>query len=417
MEIHSDRQADLATLVLVGSLDATWSEAVERAVDEHVRQGARQVTLNCARVLFASSAGLGSLLKIRRTLRALGGTLRVHAPSEALIRILAMAKIDSLFGTTVATSPQPNLSPVPIATPSPPSVWREEEHGGALFQVRSLGQHVYRLTRYAPLCGSLPTVPAQITTSAHSLVLGVGSLGHDQQATERTGELVAIGGMIATLPAGGARADYLDDLDRSIAPLTLANGAVIEGQPSLHARFESTDRAVGLTSLLEWVVATLGGPVACVLSAEIDGVIGMAARLPPGSQEFSQSLHDPLRARQAVLWFGEPVFAGDSLHSVVVAMPVDEPSVTRTPSTASRLASFMRPMGPAIMAHAHAAVTSFRAIRLDDPDPASVVATCTRESVLRTVLHLVCDERSQPAIETKVRRGVIWAAPLEEVFH
>jgi len=401
VEIRVHRQDDTATLVLAGQLDATWSEAVEQAVDEHVRQGARRVILDCQAVTFASSAGLGSLMRIRRSLTALGGSLAVHRPSDALRRILSMTKLDSLLG--VATAPKP------------PDTWRDVRHGAARLQVRQLGDHRYRLVRHRPAPDRTGAAASRIVTSPRMLVLGVGALGHDEGAGARTGELVAIGGMAATLPSGGGRADFLDDVEGNAAPLSLVDGAVIEGQPSLHARFEACERSVSLSSLLEWVVTTLRGPVACVISGEIDGVIGMAARLPPGSREFAERLHDPLRARQAVLWFGEPAFAGESLHCVAVAMPrpdsADSAAGGAVPGT---LAGFVRPMGPAVSGHAHAAITSFRAIRLDDPDPARVVGSAARESLLRTVLHLVRDGRSEPVVETTLRRGVIWAAALEE---
>ena len=74
----------------------------------------------------------------------------------------------------------------------------------------------------------------------------------------------------------------------------------------------------------------------------------------------------------------------------------------------------MRPMGPGILAHAHAAVTSFRAIRLDEADPARAVSAAAQDGLLRTVVHLVRDGRLEPAHETLLRRGVIWAAPLED---
>ena len=304
MEIRASRNDDTATLALAGALDATWSEAVEREVERHVREGARQVVLECAAVPFASSAGLGALLRMRKQINALGGSLLVRSPSEPLRRILAMSKIDSLL--------------IASAAPIRDDRWRDVEHAAAKLQVRRLGAHRYLFSRRS----------GRISTSARTLMLGVGALGHDEQAAMRAGELVAIGGMAATLPPVGARADFLADAEQHAAPLTLVDAAVIEGQPALHVRFEAVGRG--------------------------------------------------------------------------------DPDVTRTP------ADFMRPMGPGLLAHAHAAVTSFRAIRLDEADPARAVSAAAQDGLLRTVVHLVRDGRSQPAHETLLRRGVIWAAPLEE---
>lgn len=388
MEIQASRNDETATLVLAGALDATWSEAVEREVEKHVREGARRVVLECAAVLFASSAGLGALLRMRRQINALGGSLAVHSPSEPLRRILAMSKIDSLL--TAA------------APPIRDERWRDVEHRTAQLRVRRLGEYRYSFSRRT----------GRITTSARTLVLGAGALGHDEQAAMRAGELVAIGGMAATLPPRGARADFLDDAEQHAAPLTLVDAAVIEGQPAWQVRFVAIGRAVPFAELLSWLVATIGGPTACVVSGEIEGVIGMAARLPPGSRQFTDAMRDPAHVRQAVLWCGEPAFGGDSLHAVAIAMPADGSrdgaDLTRSP------ALFMRPMGPGLLAHAHAAVTSFRAIRLDEADPARAVSAATRDGQLRTVLHLVRDGRTEPAHETLLRRGVIWAAPLED---
>ena len=231
MEIRVSRNEDTATLALAGALDATWSEAVEREVEKHVREGARQVVLECAAVPFASSAGLGALLRMRSQINALGGSLLVRSPSDPLRRILAMSKIDSLLTASAA--------------PIRDDRWRDVEHPAAKLQVRRLGAHRYSFSRRS----------GRISTSARTLMLGVGALGHDEQAAMRAGELVAIGGMAATLPPAGARADFLADAEQHAAPLTLVDAAVIEGQPALHAHFEAVGRGVPFAEILRWRIS------------------------------------------------------------------------------------------------------------------------------------------------------------------
>lgn len=71
---------------LSGSIDASSSPSVRQTIENLAANGARRIVLDCSRVKYANSAGLGMLVKAADALRSRGGAL-------ALVRVPAKIKI------------------------------------------------------------------------------------------------------------------------------------------------------------------------------------------------------------------------------------------------------------------------------------------------------------------------------------
>ena len=80
-------------VVVSGRLDAAQSPAAQAFLD----QVAGPVTLDCARLDYISSAGLGVLLKTQKRLMASGGKLRLAGVNPHLRDIFLYSGFDRIF--------------------------------------------------------------------------------------------------------------------------------------------------------------------------------------------------------------------------------------------------------------------------------------------------------------------------------
>ena len=92
------RRADgVAELILVGSLDSSWSSYLSDRIDEVVRGGALDVRVNMARVSYLSSNGIALLIRHHRQLQKIGGQFRIVADSEAVGHVLRLTGVSHIF--------------------------------------------------------------------------------------------------------------------------------------------------------------------------------------------------------------------------------------------------------------------------------------------------------------------------------
>ncbi len=80
-------------VVIAGRLDAAQSPAAQAFLDKV--QG--KVTLDCSRLEYISSAGLGVLLKTQKRLMASGGMLRLSGVNRHLKDIFVYSGFDKIF--------------------------------------------------------------------------------------------------------------------------------------------------------------------------------------------------------------------------------------------------------------------------------------------------------------------------------
>jgi anti-sigma B factor antagonist len=81
------------SVVVVGRLDAAQSPVAQAFLDRV--EGT--VTLDCSRLVYISSAGLGVLLKTQKRLLASGGKLRLTGVSRHLQDVFGYSGFDQLF--------------------------------------------------------------------------------------------------------------------------------------------------------------------------------------------------------------------------------------------------------------------------------------------------------------------------------
>lgn len=97
MEFITLRIGDNLILKLDGTLDAAAATEFEDRFLKLIRDGFRQIVMDCAELAGLSSAGLRSLLKVTRELNSLGGRVTLHSLSEPLQRQLKLTGYATMF--------------------------------------------------------------------------------------------------------------------------------------------------------------------------------------------------------------------------------------------------------------------------------------------------------------------------------
>ena len=87
----------VAMLCVTGELDAFTTLQVHRQADEAVASGCADLHLDLSGVTFIDAAGIGLLVRLRRSVGRHGGRLDVVAASPCVLRLLALLELTDTF--------------------------------------------------------------------------------------------------------------------------------------------------------------------------------------------------------------------------------------------------------------------------------------------------------------------------------
>lgn len=94
-------EGEILGIVLDGSLNATTTEQFNQAIQNHLDQGRTKIILDCHRVEYISSLGLGSLVALQARLRRKGGELKLvglYGLASDAIRLVHLDKLLNIYG-------------------------------------------------------------------------------------------------------------------------------------------------------------------------------------------------------------------------------------------------------------------------------------------------------------------------------
>jgi anti-sigma B factor antagonist len=80
-------------LVLDGHLDVDGSPVLQNALSEVLRQGIRQVELDCRQVRFISSVGVGVLIVAVGEFREVGGDVAIAGLNDEMLQMFRMLEL------------------------------------------------------------------------------------------------------------------------------------------------------------------------------------------------------------------------------------------------------------------------------------------------------------------------------------
>lgn len=410
MDCRITRTNDVALVVLVGSLDSSWSSYLSEQFDEVVRSGAHEIQVDMSGVTYLSSNGIGLLMRCHRQMRQIGGRFQIVADSDEVGHVLRLTGVRNLLRGE--------------GTPAEPSADTPSERLSV--DSDGLALRIYKRSRtQTPQPVELIGDAARLTRGGYSesdarawralpdqVALGLGALGPNvETCRHRFGEFLAAAGVAAYRPGDGkGRPDFEHAVGEFIPKIHVLYGASYSmTSATAMVRFDSSNEPGELPASLGKLARTAldqeeSDTVGMVMIAETAGLVGAALRrspvdMPPGLNLFAHT-----QARDWLSLTSEPVHARGTALVVGVA--------SRAPAPA--LAPFVRPLassGPS--GHFHAAVVPYRPLPRGSLELAPTVKLLFEPARVENVLHLLADARPIVGIgESMFTRGVFWVVPL-----
>lgn len=416
MELRTVHVGDLTEVHAAGRLDGHWSETLDTALNELIRQGRHQVRLRMAEVDYISSLGVRVLVTAHKRFRSVSGVFSVADVVGNVARVLELAGLTALL-----------MPPEPPAAADGAKPLREIEHNGlrlSVFGQQGRGMRGAAFGAPASLrsggYGAEQCIP--LTVTAQTLSLGLGAFGEDYaQCRTRFGEYLAVAGAAVALPGDGSNTcDSLVSTGAFEPVVQALYGLRYEGDFSAQVRFEPAELSnenaarnpVGstgfpLSSLADAALTAAGVDAACVvLLGESDGLIGATLRSSPGSVAAAE---DPLAFPTVRRWLS---FTSEPAHARASVVAV---GVIARPGVLSGLdAELLRPLGArdGVQGHVHAAVYRFRPLPHGALDLNETLRPLFEHAPAETLMHLLGDDREGQMLESRLVRGVCWIAPI-----
>jgi anti-anti-sigma factor len=414
MDIKKRTLGDRAEIQVIGHLDAYWASHLGTALNDTVRQGSHEISLDLSEVDFMSSAGLGVLVGCYNQLQAIRGILVISSASAQVKKLLKLSGLeDMLLAKTKSALEGASEGPPPPAVSVPGKRLERPEGTYELFS----------LSQGASLSASLIGDPALLrgcrfqkqNCSTHAFeesafAVGVGTLGDRYEDCEgRFGEFLAASGAVAYLPTDRSNVpDYFVPAGSSVANVQVCYAAIFRGLFAKMARFESNKevRSITLSQLAQAGLEFLGSErLGMVIVAETSGLIGAALRQPPTKPASERAPFKFPEVRSWLTFTAERAYA----HSLALVVGL----VTR--GDPGPLGSMLRPVGsePGLVGHFHAAAFTYRHLQKGEIDLKDTVRSLFNHDSLQGVLHLLSDNRSMEGVgESEFVRGAVWMGPI-----
>lgn len=409
MKIETRIAESFAVLRVSGRLDAAWAGHFQAAAGELLRDGHHRVRVDAEELEYLSSAGLRALLKVRRELEAVQGSLGIVRASSFVRDTLRMSGLELLLMAEEPTAAAPEAPSPAAAPPAPEPVAGMHFERHVLAPDGRIGLRVH--AGWQPWEPVGPDALAEVALPRERFGLGIGAPGRDAaEARGRLGDFVAAAGCVAWQPGDGAESpDFLEQEEQFVPRLHAVQALVGEGAFSRLLRFrpEAGEAVVALDELLGQAFdAAEADAVGAVILAEIDGLVGAALARSPGLIAAGDRPGEFPEIRNWVAFCGERLYRRSL--ALVVAFAARGPQAAGLPWMAPL------PGRPGLRAHAHAVVLPFRPLPQGVVDFGASVRGAFADSSPLGLLHLIADDRPVLGLgQSAFIRGACWCAPAQ----
>jgi anti-sigma B factor antagonist len=103
--VQATQQEGVSVLALDGFLDAHTAPQFEEAIEREIHAGRRKIIVNCEKLTYISSAGLGVFMSFIEELREAGGDIKICAVIPKVRQVFEILGFQTLFDI-VETVPQ-----------------------------------------------------------------------------------------------------------------------------------------------------------------------------------------------------------------------------------------------------------------------------------------------------------------------
>jgi anti-sigma B factor antagonist len=99
MQTYLDEIDDqILVLVADGGLDARNARELGEKLETLVDTGIRELIVDCSKLSFISSAGIGTLIAINRKLKARGGQVHLAGATGPVPKVIRLAHLETVLG-------------------------------------------------------------------------------------------------------------------------------------------------------------------------------------------------------------------------------------------------------------------------------------------------------------------------------
>ena len=91
---------EILAVVLGGSLNATSTDHFNRAIQSHLDQGRTKIIIDCRKVDYVSSLGIGSLVALQARVRRKGGEVKLaglYGMASDVIHLVGLNKLLNIY--------------------------------------------------------------------------------------------------------------------------------------------------------------------------------------------------------------------------------------------------------------------------------------------------------------------------------
>ena len=95
--IAHEIDVDVMILSADGGLNAANADRFVSDIEELIDGGLRRLIIDCTRLEYVSSAGIGVLLGLSRRMKQRGGEVKLSSVKGLIVQALHIARLDSMF--------------------------------------------------------------------------------------------------------------------------------------------------------------------------------------------------------------------------------------------------------------------------------------------------------------------------------
>ncbi len=412
MNIEIKHEHALTILCLSGRLDATWAESFLSSAQDQLRRGRHHLRADCADLNYLSSAGIRSLIRIRRDVSAIEGSFQIRNPSEFVEKTLRLSGLDGLLEQKGV------MEPIRVKENTTDSVTYAKMH-----EVNGTGMEVHVLDDTAkmnqkPQANWVTWAPVKeddlfgVSCQDSLVSLGIGAPGGGgDDPKDRLGEYIALSGCVGWNPCGlSDKPDYQVQQEQFIPEIHAIQSLTAEGAFSHLLRFTPQEDHPGLplSELLGMAFdLTKSAAVVLVVVAEIEGLVGTALCRSPGLMKAGE---EPGRYPDVLDWLS---FCGERMHHERTGITVMFARKNGDKLVVSDLTPM--PSDPHIFVHAHTLVFPYRPLPEGQIDLKKTVRGLFDGAEPIDILHLIEDNRPLVGIgQSAFLRGACWCSALRD---
>jgi anti-sigma B factor antagonist len=90
-------EGEILAIRLKGNLDSASTPEFERVIRDHLDAGRTRIILDCQRMGYLSSIGIGSLVALQTRLRRKGGVVKLAAIQGPVMQVLRAVRLDKVL--------------------------------------------------------------------------------------------------------------------------------------------------------------------------------------------------------------------------------------------------------------------------------------------------------------------------------